>query len=87
MAAYSSLHTAWVFLLELEGETTSARHHRREGQKKQPQSPGVRRPRHVVNEQSGDRYPSVRITAVVPDCAWMYPTDITVRHELEPKIW
>ncbi|KAL3432256.1 hypothetical protein BDV09DRAFT_197956 [Aspergillus tetrazonus] len=32
-----------------------------------------------------DRYRDVHITVVDPGCAWMYPTDITMRHELEPE--
>ncbi|KAL2855713.1 hypothetical protein BJX68DRAFT_231081 [Aspergillus pseudodeflectus] len=78
--SYSSLNTVWTFLLKpTDHHLINAPITPREGTKLLDW--GARGMSWMSKTE--DKYPGVRISVIDPGCAWMYPTDITVHHELE----
>ncbi|KAL3481314.1 hypothetical protein BJX99DRAFT_163418 [Aspergillus californicus] len=82
--AYSCLNTVWFFLLRDAGhELISAPVTEGKGKGRNLKVLDVGARGITWMSELDDRYPDVRVTVIDPGCAWLYPTDVTVHHELK----
>ncbi|KAL4746449.1 hypothetical protein BDW72DRAFT_197662 [Aspergillus terricola var. indicus] len=82
--AYSCLNTVWTLLLRDSGNdliSAPVTEGKGEGRNLKVLDVGARGSSWMSGIE--DRYPDVRITVIDPGCAWLYPTDVTVYHDLE----